>query len=125
VNGEEPIKIANTDWEINYSYAMDVNSMDALVSGAFVVVPAFILLIALLLGKRHLSEILTQDLQSLIKAFKDLMSHQNMPGNYPVHLEEMNAIISNLKQYKRVLDKGAELRDDFGMNIVVKRRQRI
>lgn len=119
VNSDDSIKIANTDWEINYSYVTALNLTENLISGAFIIVPAFVVLMTLLLGKRNLSEILTRDLHSLIKAFKDLMSHQNMPGNYPVHLEEMNAIISNLKQYKRVLDKGAELRDDFGMNIVV------
>ena len=120
INSEESIKIANTDWEINYSYVTYLDVKNALISGAFIIIPALIVLVTLLIGKRNLSEILTRDLQSLIKAFKDLMSHQNMPGNYPVHLEEMNAIISNLKQYTRVLDKGAELREDFGMNIVVK-----
>lgn len=119
---ETPIKVANTDWEIHYQYAGGGGFGDISIITGIIAVPALIVFLAFFVGHRKLSEMLTRDLQSLMKAFKDLMTH-NTPGNYPVQLAEMHALISTLMQFKRVLDKGDKdttlSNDDFDMNIIV------
>jgi hypothetical protein len=74
---------------------------------------------------RKLSDALSQDLRSVIQAFKDLMGSK-LQGSYPVQLNEMNAVISNLVQFKRVLANegknklSAKAEDDFDLNIALK-----
>jgi len=121
-SGEEPVKVANTDWEIYYQYAGGGDLGDIAMITGIIAVPVLLVLPAFFVGYRKLSGILTQDVQVLMKAFKDIMT-RSTPGNYPVQLTELNAIVSTLMQFKRVLDKGDKdvtlSNDDFDMNITV------
>ncbi len=115
------INVANTNWTIHYQYPDSTGLGDLALLGSLIFTTSFVALLALFVGHRWLSNILRQDLESLMKAFKDIMTH-NSQSNYPLELTEFTAAISNLMQFKRVLDYGdrespAEL--ESGVNIIV------
>ncbi|MDD2722704.1 MAG: hypothetical protein PHH59_01605 [Methylovulum sp.] len=113
--------IPNTDWTINYQSSDAVGLANLSMIFCIVVVPSLIILLVLFVGQRWLSNIVRQDLESLMKAFKDIMTHTSH-SNYPVELTEFTAAISNLMQFKRVLDYGdRETTDviDHEANIIV------
>ncbi|MDD5271622.1 MAG: hypothetical protein PHU14_02770 [Methylovulum sp.] len=99
------VNIANTDWTIHYRHddAIDVVKL-GLVAG-LIIVPLSITLLVIFIAHQRLSNTLTQDLESLMKAFKDMMTG-TAHSHYPVDLAEMNAAVSNLIQFKRVIDYG-------------------
>ncbi|MDO9106845.1 MAG: hypothetical protein Q7U57_18030 [Methylovulum sp.] len=121
-SAEEHIKVANTDWDIHYQYTAGGGFGDMAIMTSIIVVPVLVVLLAFFTSYRKLSGMLTRDLQSLMKAFKDMMTHST-PGNYPVQLAEMGTVISTLMQFKRVLDNGDKnvlsRNDDVNMNILV------
>ena len=96
-------QVANTDWEIYYHYDTGTGLGRFTLIASFIIVPGLISILAFFVVHRRLSDLLTQDMGSVIKAFKDMMTHK-APGSYPVNLSEMNAVISTLVQFKRVLD---------------------
>ncbi|MGZ8172723.1 MULTISPECIES: phosphomannomutase/phosphoglucomutase [Methylobacter] len=98
-----PIKVANTGWELHYRYDDSVNSSGLTVIASIIALSALLALLAFFMGYRKLSSLLTHDLGSVLKAFKDLMTNK-LQGNYPVKLPEMHAVISTLSQFKRVMD---------------------
>jgi len=115
-----PIKIPNTDWELHYQYKSSVSASGLITVASIIVVAALLAMTAILVGYRKLSDLLAQDLHSVMKAFKDMMTLK-LPGNYPVNLSEMNAVISTLIQFKRVLDNEEMVGDrtNADMSIVV------
>ncbi|MGZ8190234.1 MAG: hypothetical protein ACXWTS_03285 [Methylococcaceae bacterium] len=116
------LKIANTDWDIYYRYAAGSGLGESIIIASIIVIPMLISMLAFFVGYRKLSDSLTEDLRSVMKAFKDLMANK-LQGSYPVQLNEMNAVISNLVQFKRVMDSDNEnnikANDDFSRNIIV------
>lgn len=121
-NEANRINVANTDWVLNYQQLSPSNQVD-LVFVAGVMVPAFFGLLACLSCYRRLSNMLSEDLHNLMKAFKDLMNHSLQVGSYPFQLNEMSALFSNLMQFKRVLDhtdnSKVAIDDKDGLNITV------
>jgi len=99
------IAVANTGWELHYSIAKGASSGEFSGIAGMIVVPGLLALLAFFVGQRRLSGLLTHDLGSVLKAVKDLMANK-LQSTYPVKLSEMNAVISTLVQYKRVLDNG-------------------
>lgn len=97
------IKVAGTGWEVHYQYAESAGIAELAIIIGIIVIPALLALLAFFIGWRTLSGFLTQDLGSVLKAYKDLMTNK-LQGTYPVKLTEMNAIVSTLVQFKRVLD---------------------
>lgn len=110
-NGQ--IEVANTGWELHYSIAKGASSGEFSGIVGMIVIPGLLALLAFFVGQRKLSDLLTQDLGSVLKAVKDLMANK-LQGTYPVKLSEMNAVISTLVQYKRVLDNDSH--DVIGNN---------
>ncbi|WP_333873934.1 phosphomannomutase/phosphoglucomutase [Methylobacter sp.] len=100
---DAPIKVANTGWELHYQYAGSADSTGLTLVAGMIAIPTLLALLAFFIGYRKLSTLLTQDLASVLKACKDLMNNK-LQGTYPVQLSEMNAVISTLVQFKRVLD---------------------
>ena len=98
----QKIKVANTGWEMYYQSVGSTNSTGLTLIACIIVVAALLALLAFFIGWRKLSGMLTHDMGSVLKAFKDLMINK-LQGSYPVKLAEMNAVISNLVQFKRVL----------------------
>lgn len=110
-SGDAPIKVANTSWDLHYQYADSASSTELAIVAGIIALPALLAMLALFMGYRKLSNLLTQDLGSVLKAYKDLMTNK-LQGTYPVKLSEMNAVISTLVQFKRVMDN----QDDFVVN---------
>jgi phosphomannomutase / phosphoglucomutase len=110
---DTPIKVANTGWELHYQSADSAGTADLSLIAGIIAVPALLALLAFFIGYRKLSSLLTQDLGSVLKACKDMMMHK-LQGTYPVKLSEMNAVVSTLVQFKRVMDNEGNdtVRDD-------------
>ncbi len=107
---DAPIKVANTGWELHYQPADSTGNTELSIVAGIIVFSALLAVLAFVMGYRRLSSLLTQDLGSVLKACKDLMTNK-LQGTYPVNLAEMNAVISTLVQFKRVMDQ-----DDFVVN---------
>ena len=106
--GAEPsddaqVQVANTGWQLHYQYAGSASSAGLALIAGIVVSAALLALLAFFMGYRKLSTLLTQDLGSVLKACKDMMTNK-LQGTYPVKLSEMHPVISTLAQFKRVLD---------------------
>lgn len=105
------IAVANTGWELHYYYAEGASSGEFIGIVGMMVVPGLLALLAFFVGQRKLSGLLAQDMGYVLKAVKDLMANK-LQGTYPVKLTEMNAVISTLVQYKRVLDNDIIINKD-------------
>ncbi|PPD03301.1 MAG: phosphomannomutase/phosphoglucomutase [Methylobacter sp.] len=68
---------------------------------SMVLLPAFLLIAAVFTVYFRLSKTLTDDLASVLKAAKDLISGK-LQGSYPVKLAEMEMAIATLAQHKRI-----------------------
>jgi phosphomannomutase/phosphoglucomutase len=102
------IKVINADWEIIYYYVdgMDLSAMS--ISATIVLITGLMTLLAFFSVHRKLSGLLTQDVNCMTKAIKDMMTTQKLYSTYPVNLTEMNGVISTLAQFKRVLDQDSD-----------------
>jgi len=105
VGSDNNIQVPQTVWNINYwpTNASDLNSISLI--AAIVFTPVLLVFLAFFIVYRKITANLRQDQGSILKVVKDLMSGKTV-GSYPVHLNEMKAIISTIVQFKRVLDHG-------------------
>jgi phosphomannomutase/phosphoglucomutase len=119
------LRLSNTDWTVDYHSASGNSLGDWTLLISIITIPLLVSILAMFVAYRKLSDALSQDLRSVIQAFKDLMGSK-LQGSYPVQLNEMNAVISNLVQFKRVLANegknklSAKAEDDFDLNIALK-----
>ncbi|MGZ5051373.1 MAG: phosphomannomutase/phosphoglucomutase [Methylobacter sp.] len=100
---EAPIKVAGTGWELHYQPASVAETGDLALIASIIGILSLLALLGFFVAYRLLSGLLAQDLASLLKAGKDILSNKLQPS-YPVKLAEINVVISNLAQFKRVLD---------------------
>ena len=99
----DQIKISGTNWILQYWLPVRSGlSSIYLLSGIFLISILFLCL-AFFLSFRSINEMLHHDQRSVMKAVKDLITGK-FRGEYPVKLNEMRSIISNVVQFKRVLD---------------------
>jgi phosphomannomutase/phosphoglucomutase len=103
--GEEAqkTKVANTSWELHYLPASAASSAELSIIVGIIALSASLALAGFFIGYRKLSSLLTQDVGSVLKACKDMLTHK-LQETYPIKLTEMNAVISTLAQFKRVMD---------------------
>lgn len=99
----QKIKVANTSWEMHYQSVGAASSAELSIIAGIVMLSATLALLGFFLGYRRLSTLLTQDMGSVLKACKDMLTHK-LQDTYPVKLTEMNAVISTLAQFKRIMD---------------------
>jgi phosphomannomutase / phosphoglucomutase len=99
------VKVPNADWEIIYYYFAGMDLSEMAVSATIILISGLITLLVFFSVHRKLSELLTQDVNCIMKAIKDMMTTQKLYNTYPVNLSEMNGVIPTLAQYKRVLDQ--------------------
>jgi phosphomannomutase/phosphoglucomutase len=97
------VPVANTGWQLHYQYADSAGFEDLAIIAGMIVIPAVLSLLAFCIGYRKLSAYLTHDLGCVLKACKDMITNK-VQGEYPVKLAEVNRVMSNLTQFKRVLD---------------------
>ncbi len=115
------VKIPNADWEIYYYYMPGMELGEITVSATIILVSGLMTLLAFFSIHRKLSGLLSQDVNCVMKAIKDMMTTQKLYSTYPVNLTEMNGVIPTLAQFKRVLDQDNEDTmpdnyDDVGMD---------
>jgi len=96
-------QVPGTEWTIGYQSNRSLGGIDFMILAA-TLIPLAAGLMVLLFGYRRLSEVLSTDIQNLLKAFKDMMTN-NLQGNYPFQLNELSALFSNLLQFKRILEQ--------------------
>ncbi len=96
-------KVSKTVWNIHYwpKASADVLSMSVIVG--MIIIPVLLACLAFFVSYRNITSSLRQDQMSLLRAMKDLLAGKNV-GSYPINLNEMKAIVSNLIQFKRVLE---------------------
>ncbi|MEC4746874.1 phosphomannomutase/phosphoglucomutase [Methylomicrobium sp. Wu6] len=97
------IQIAGTNWDLSYGTTDSLITLDSSLMLNLILIPLGLMIAAFLFGYRLLSKMLTEDLRSTMRAFKDLMKN-NFQGSYSTNLNEMKGFISTLLQYKRVMD---------------------
>jgi phosphomannomutase/phosphoglucomutase len=96
-------KVASTDWEIYYHYAAGADLAEIALITLTIVVPLLLTILAFFVGYRRLSGLVTQDLDSMLNACKDMMTHKPL-GSYPLNLSEFSFVIAALMQFKQILD---------------------
>jgi phosphomannomutase/phosphoglucomutase len=97
------LPVAGTGWQLNYWYSGSANLTNSIFFTLLIALPVFLCLLAFFSGHRRLSVWLSQDVSTIMKAFKDVMGN-NSQSNYPIKLSEMDVVIPTLIQFKRVLD---------------------
>ncbi|MEI6708666.1 MAG: hypothetical protein WCK96_16200 [Methylococcales bacterium] len=99
------VKVDDSDWEIIYYYTSGMDFGELAVSATVVFVAGLIVLLGFFSVHRKLSALLSEDVNCIMKAIKDIMTTQKLYNTYPVNLTEMEGVIPTLAQYKRVLDQ--------------------
>jgi phosphomannomutase / phosphoglucomutase len=104
-----PIPVPNTGWELYYDNSSATSVVEFSLMLGIVLVPALTAALGFVIGYRKLSDLLTNDMAWVTKAFKDILTEKPL-GEYPVQVSEIKNIISTLAQFKRVLsDKRFEI----------------
>ncbi|MDD5274938.1 MAG: hypothetical protein PHR16_02520 [Methylovulum sp.] len=114
------VNVAGTNWTLHYQSKASASIIDFSMF-ANILIPALFASLSFFVGYRKLVDILSQDLNTLIKAFKDMITG-TLQGNYAFQLSELSAVMSSLLQFKRVIDKGdyetiSSEHEDFGANL--------
>ncbi len=109
---DQPIQIKNSLWQIYYWPNLHTTRSMLTLLFALVGLSGLLVCLSFFISYRKLAGFIRQDQSSILKAAKDLLSGK-ISGNYPVHLNEMKPVITNIVQYKRVVDQqGEEVIDD-------------
>jgi phosphomannomutase / phosphoglucomutase len=99
----DPIKVPNTEWDLYYENSASTGAIEFSLMFAVVLIPALVVALCFVTGYRKLSNLLTEDMAWLRKAFKDIVTEKPL-GDYPVKLGETRSLISTLAQFKRVVN---------------------
>lgn len=103
------VKVTGADWEIYYYYTNSINLTELTVMLTIIAAAVLVVLLAFFITHRKLSKLLTEDVNCIMKAIKDMMTTQKLYSTYPVNLSEMNGVIPTLAQYKRVLEQDSSI----------------
>ena len=100
---DDAINVPNTDWQLYHeqSGGASVGELSLMVS--IIIIPALAVALGFVTGYRKLSNLLSEDMSWLMKAFKDIVTEKPL-GDYPVKLGEAKNLISSLAQFKRVVN---------------------
>ncbi len=102
---ENQIKVPHTSWSIHYKPENTTSVSSLSIIAAVILIPALMICVSFFIAYRNITNVLRQDLGTILKAIKDLFSGKTV-GSYPVHFTEMKTLISTMVQFKRVLDHG-------------------
>lgn len=105
----DPVKVPNTEWELFYENSESAGVIEFSLMFAVVLLPALAVALGFVTGYRKLSNLLSEDMSWLTKAFKDIVTEKPL-GDYPVKLGETRSLITTLAQFKRVVsDKSFDI----------------
>lgn len=99
---DDPINVPNTVWQLYFENSSGASLGELSLMVCMVLIPALAVGLGFVTGYRKLSDLLSEDISWVTKAFKDILTEQPL-GEYPVKLSEMSLIISTLVQFKRVV----------------------
>lgn len=105
------LNIPHSAWSLNYWPSQQSGSPDPVLLVSTMALCGLLSGLCFFIAYRRLTQTLQQDQGSVFKLVKDLLNGK-MTGNYPAQLPEMKAMIANLVQYKRVLEKQKHDRND-------------
>ena len=97
----EPISVPNTDWKLYYKNSSGTSIGEFSLLVGMVLVPTLLVALGFVTFYRKLTNLLSEDLTWVMKAFKDIITEKPL-GEYPVKLDEMRVAISTLAKFKRV-----------------------
>jgi phosphomannomutase/phosphoglucomutase len=104
--------VPRTAWKIYYQYPTGASLGEKARLWLSIIFAILLAVAAYFFGYRRLAQLMKEDLSSVLKAFKDIMTHQSM-GSYPVNLAEMNTLISSFLRLKRALeDTDGKIKED-------------
>jgi phosphomannomutase / phosphoglucomutase len=98
----DPVNVPNTEWQLYYANSKGTSAIEFSLMVGVVLIPALGVALCFVTGYRKLSNLLTEDMAWLTKAFKDIVTEKPL-GDYPVKLGETRSLISTLAQFKRVV----------------------
>ncbi len=99
---DDPINVPNTIWQLYFENSGGASVGELSLMVCMVLIPALAVGLGFVTGYRKLSDLLSEDISWVTKAFKDILTEKPL-GEYPVKLSEMSLIISTLAQFKRVV----------------------
>ncbi len=105
------VNINNTGWNIVYwsDESLEMDLLTLVLS--IILIPTFISALVAYIAYRQLETLLIEDMRSVLKATKDIMTGR-ANGNYPMQLKEMSNFVANIIQFKRVLDGKSSATND-------------
>jgi phosphomannomutase / phosphoglucomutase len=99
---DDPINVPNTIWQLYFENSSGASVGELSLMVCIILIPALAVGLGFVTGYRKLSDLLSEDISWVTKAFKDILTEKPL-GEYPVKLSEMSLIISTLAQFKRVV----------------------
>jgi phosphomannomutase / phosphoglucomutase len=106
VDDYSKINVAGTSWDVYYRDPNSGNLGQSIVIFGFIIIPALFALAAFFICYRQLSEVLSQDLDWVLQAFKDVLTDKPK-GSYPVSLTGMNTVIASMVRFNVEVEKQA------------------
>jgi phosphomannomutase / phosphoglucomutase len=98
------INVTGTSWDLHYRDPHSGNLGQSMVTFGFIIIPALFALAAFFIANRQFSVRLAQDLDWIVKAFKDILGDKAQ-GSYPVSLTGVDVVISSMARLKKEVEK--------------------
>ncbi len=97
------INVAGTSWDLHYRDPHSGSFGQSIVTFGFIIIPALFALAAFFIANRQFSVRLAQDLDWIVKAFKDILGDKPQ-GSYPVSLTGVDVVISSMARLKKEVE---------------------
>jgi phosphomannomutase / phosphoglucomutase len=97
------INVAGTSWDLHYRDPHSGSLGQSIVTFGFIIIPALFALAAFFIANRQFSVRLAQDLDWIVKAFKDILGDKPQ-GSYPVSLTGVDVVISSMARLKKEVE---------------------
>jgi phosphomannomutase / phosphoglucomutase len=98
------INVTGTSWDLHYRDPHSGSLGQSIVTFGFIIIPALFALAAFFIANRQFSVRLAQDLDWIVKAFKDILGDKAQ-GSYPVSLTGVDVVISSMARLKKEVEK--------------------
>ena len=103
----ESLLLSSSRWQLNFWTDTSFTLLDLTLLFTIVIIPGLLSSLLFFVGFRKLTDALHHDQSSILKAAKDMLQGKSV-SNYAIQLQEMQPLMNNLAQYKRVLAQPVE-----------------
>ncbi|MGD0959543.1 MAG: phosphomannomutase/phosphoglucomutase [Methylomonas sp.] len=104
------LSLENGRWIISFWPKTGFDFSELILILNIAAIPVLLIILIFFMGYRKLSEQIQRDQNTILKAIKDILSDKNL-GNYPIQLDEMRPIITNMLQFKRAVQDKFEYKN--------------